>query len=510
MPQIGTSAAEGIALNHIHTSAPYGVIVSRDSGRVPLTDRARRKTAARIRPELFLVGLPTLLIILLYISLFPHALGLPFDYSCAALAAVLCAVAYWWHRTCGRFDWTEPPVWTSAWVFLNVIASIWVLDRQYIPAIPWLDYSRDMPKAVALIGVGLVAMWGGHVAGVRGRPSSRLTGPPRVAIALTIWVACTLPLIGGVALNAGIAREATGPLDRWTNYIAFSTALATLARNALIIQYLRVRPRFGWCLVGVSVAYELVLSIVAAKKGFALSIIMLAMCVYYGTKRVRLAYWLPAAALVLFFVPVVTLFRANTAMSADSSLSGRVSTLRYTIRDTAANTSVAQLGDALIYTVVGRQGGLLASDASIMSIHPDVQPYLGGQIVAEIVQSIIPRVVLPTKPIGVSSLYFNTMLYWGAHSEHTFTAIGQCGDAYRAGGWLVVVLWSVFAGWFLGRQYRSIAYSRPPVACAWYVTVLFLAFYYENDLCACCLRLVEFCPLLWLIARYAITKKPTH
>jgi len=469
------------------------------SVRVP----ARKKSDHFTGVVLLFLLFPLILIVATIAEFPPHAFGGLFDASCAALGTVLLVVMLWWRLKRGFLDWTEPPVWTSIWVYLNVVAPTWLLDRNGVPQIAALNYSVDMPKAVALIGVGLVALWAGYIASTQRHARRQPNRPPMVAQTFLIWIFGAVLMAWSGLADAG-SSGSVSVFDKWLNYVAFFCYLSVLARSVLLIYYLRVRPRFGWILVAVSVVYEVGFSVVAAKKGFAISLLMLAMCVYYGAKQLRVGYCLLAGLLVLFFVPVVNTFRVNKALSFDASFDGRISALSKAVGE-VANTSAGELSLDVANTVVGRQGSMLATTASVMAHHPTVLPYEGLELGGEFLRALMPRALWPAKPAGLSSLYMNTTRYWGASTEYALTAIGQFADAYRAGGWIFVVAWFMLSGWFLGYLYQRGAAGRDPISSAWYITLLFVVFYYENDLTTCALRIVTFCPLMWFAMRYLMT-----
>lgn len=437
----------------------------------------------------------------------PHVIGRDFDIVCSAAAVGLTLLMLFWNRHEGTLDWTEPPVWISFWVFLNVVCPVWLMARREELQTTLLGLTVDMPQAVILICVGLLGLWAGHMIQPSSRKWRRCFRVPIVERAAAVWVfgvlAMTFTTVAGIGRNP-IAGELG--MERWANYLQFAAALGVLARNVLLIHYLRERPHIGWRLVAASLLFDVSISVLAAKKGFVISLFMLAMCIHYGTRKIRLQHVIGAALITAFFVPVVNTSRVLQALQPDAQFEGRAAALGEAIQSVASREA-RELGEDLSATVVGRQGSLLTTTALVQAVHPSVSSYEGWNLAVEIGRSLVPRFLSPNKTIGASELYRATTRYWGAATEYSFTSIGQFADAYRAGGYAFLFGWFALTGWLLGKFYYRGDGGRDPVSSAWYVTVLFTVLYYEHDLTTCVVRLVQFCPLMWALLHVITTSR---
>jgi hypothetical protein len=149
--------------------------------------------------------------------------------------------------------------------------------------------------------------------------------------------------------------------------------------------------------------------------------------------------------------------------------------------------------------------------ASAMFLHPNLQPFVGLEMVEYFFPQLIPRVLFPFKSTERPSLYMITTTYGGAPSEYSFTAIGQFADSYRAGGWATVIIWFGVLGIFTAWLYLEGPGSGNLAGTVFYITVLTLILRYDFDTATILIQLIQFGILLWLIVMrgmFVWMKKP--
>lgn len=446
-----------------------------------------------------------------------HQFGRPFELAVVCLGLWLLVLVIWWAKKEKRFDPFEYPLWFSIGIFGQVLLPALFFYRSKpigYSGIP-LDLTRYMPRAVILYGVGLSSLWFGYAiaygALAKRRPRyHRLPHQPILDKVITVWAGCAS--ISTAALMVGIQGYLSVRAGwAWENYLATFQLFQWAAWSLFLLIHFRnpTRKTTLWFWMSTLVVFGSILA--AASKGAALVPMWVLMCRYYATHRIHYRSILVVALVGMAVVPVVNGVRSglHTAdTGAGVSLADRNVMLGGAIQQVSNNSILAAAGEA-VETISGRQVGLLHITAAVMQRHPDQAPYVGNELLGYLAQSCIPRFLWPSKPTERPELYRITSTYLGWRNESSLSAIGSFADSYRAGGWIVLVLWSTLLGivsaWLYGRG----PVQGDAAATAFYLVFLTHFITFEMDLGTGVLRLLEMGPLIWFaLSRYLCRIQP--
>jgi len=450
------------------------------------------------------------------LSIQPHVYGLIFELTAAGLGVWLVILMLWWARRRGKFDLFEPPVWLSLNMYLQVVLNVWLLQRDKYAYIPWVreNYATVIPAAVVLFGVALTILWGAY-AWAYNRLSN---GPVKLAASrmhlqavMLIWVMGWIVGIISVVIGTSSYLGAAGSV--WQNYIAFVAIITDAATAALVIYQFRRPSTIGWVWLGVVVLTDIGLPLVAGSKSFALSLLWLAIYIYYATNRLPKRWLAVGFVVVVLLVPVVNQFRDilwKVGESQAASFTGRLESLADAMSATLSQPVSSAFEDTR-QTFEHRQGNMLDLTASVLYLTPSQLPYVGSEMAQYFFQQIIPRVIWLDKPTARPQIFYITSTYGSAPSEYAFSEIGLAADSYRAGGLPTVAIWFVFMGLFSAWLYHHGIVRGGTAGIVFYVTVLVHIIRYEADITTTSIYLIGFGPLIWLIVtRIMFTPETTE
>lgn len=441
----------------------------------------------------------------------PHALGTTFDVAAALLGLLLGILIWLWAHWRGKFDLFEPPIWISLNLYVQVVANVWLLQRDKPSTIRWLIDNPGMySQAVVLFGLGLSALWLGyaltfHALGKSRRFQSAPQPTPRIGIAAAVWLAGTAIAIISVLFGTStyLGRNVGSTLS---NYLFFVDLTTKTAAAVLIIEHFRHPTRAGrWWLVAV-VVLSIVIGLFSGSKVFLLDILWLIMLIYYARGSIP-ARW-PTLLLVafIFLVPVVNTYR--TVLYRFDVGTGVGTSDRVVALGEALTTSVTQpLGsavDASRDTFERRQGSIMHLTASALYLHPNIIPLMGDQMAEFLPAQLIPRVLWPVKPNMPDALMYKTTIYTGAPFETSLSTLGQFADSYRAGGWIGTFAWLLVIGVFSGWLYVQGPYRRSFPGTVFFVTVLSQILRYDKEMLLTIIQLLQFATLLWILINWGL------
>jgi hypothetical protein len=206
-------------------------------------------------------------------------------------------------------------------------------------------------------------------------------------------------------------------------------------------------------------------------------------------------------------VPTVNTFRANLYVAgydraAGAGFGDRLPILLSSLGSTMSNP-LSGLAQQTRTTFERRQGSLLEITAAIMSVHPKIKPFVGPDLIATFAEQAIPRILWPGKPSGHPELYLILSAYLGL-PDHSWATPGQFADAYRAGGWLLVVLWFCSLGALMAWFYTRGPGTGDLGGTAFYLLMLTSFVTYDGHVMRTTLELLKFGTLLWLANRYLL------
>ena len=448
------------------------------------------------------------------ISLRAHALGGAFEVAAAGLGVWLTLIIIWWARQRGKFDPFELPVWISVNVYVQVVLNVWLLQRDWLPSTPWLryGYQSKMVLAVLLFGVSLTALWAGYVWAYRQLDRSPhwiepSAGPIRMGAVIAIWfLGWTISSLAVVATIQGYLGAAPSRILAWMNYLNLVDFISIAAGSALVIYHFRRPTLLGWLWLAVMLGSNLVSALIAGSKSFALSLLWLAIYIYYAKGKLPTRWLAVGLIVVIVVVPIVNVYRANL-QAIDTgrgvALSARLQALGEALQEVREKPTSSLVEDTR-YTFERRQGNMLDVTASTISLHPSVIRFIGLDMAEYFLRQLIPRVLWPNKPTDRPSFLLITTTYSGAHTEYSFSEIGLFADSYRAGGWPFVVIWFMALGAFSAWLYRQGPGSGNMAGTVFYIAMLTGVLRYEREVTTLLLRLIQFGPLIWIITMFVM------
>jgi hypothetical protein len=438
-----------------------------------------------------------------------HVLGLAFEVVAAGLGMWLSAVIVWWARQRGRLDLFELPVWISLNAYVQVILNVWLLQRDELPPILFLrsyDYQTLATQAVVLMGVGLTALWAGYVWAFRRLDRQPDLIRPR-ADGLRLWPTIGVWAIGWIVGIGAVVLGVQGyePVVagwNWINYLNFISLFTTAAQVALMTIHFQRPSLVGWVWVTVVIVVHILTSLAVATRGAALIFIQLIIIAYYASGRLSRRFILSAIVALVVLVPPANAVRQ--ALIASTSTTEREFTTRIGVAvEELANLSVPEAFDQVSELFRGRQGSALFTAAAVLLLHPTTMPYIGGQVLVAIPAALIPRALWPGKPTVNLEAYQTTELYRDAGTGGG-TAIGLFSDAYRWGGWLVMVLLLFAVGALCAWLYQQGPGSRNFAGTAFYIALGLGIVTYDTSLFKLIMDLLQKGTLVWVITMFVL------
>jgi hypothetical protein len=450
------------------------------------------------------------------IRLGSHRLGDAFELAAAGLGILVAGMVYWWARRRGRLDPFDAPVWFSVNAYGQVVLNVWILQRDqgFSGYVSSMTTESAPAMAVFLMGVGLLAFWGGYLAATRflssrPRPVQHRPGKPRWRLIILLWFVCEVLEVLSV-ISGGSGYLALGA-SIWTNYLAFAAHLGDLATFLLLLQHFRYPRTIGWLWLFALVATNVSLGLVMGTKSAVFVLLYAVMAIYYVRRRLSVRWLAVGFLALLVIVPTVNTFRANLYAAgfdrtAGAAFGDRVPILHSSLASTLSNP-LSGLAEQTRDTFEQRQGSLLEITVAIMAVHPTLRPFIGLDILAYFAEQTIPRVFWPGKPAGHPNLYLILSSYLGL-PDHSWATPGQFADAYRAGGWPFVIIWLSLLGalsaWFYSHGPRT----GDLAGTAFYLLLLTSFVTYEDHIVTTTMEFLKFGVLLLLANRYLLFKPP--
>jgi hypothetical protein len=153
-----------------------------------------------------------------------------------------------------------------------------------------------------------------------------------------------------------------------------------------------------------------------------------------------------------------------------------------------------------------RQSSIMEVTAAMMASHPEYYPFLGRELFSQILIQSIPRFLWPEKPSGRVDFY-NIMSLYFDRPDTSFASPGQAGDAYRTGGWGMVIIWHLLLGglgavlYFWGPQRKNISNT------VFYIIAIFQFIPYDEAIFISIQRGLIFGSILLIILNYVMHKR---
>ena len=440
----------------------------------------------------------------------PHMLGAEFELASGVLGLWLVLIILLWAGRQGRLDPFELPTFISLNVYGQMILPTWLLIRDRISPIPWLqsDPGSKMTMAVLLIGFGLTCLWAGYIwlslRMMHTTPAHTSGfGPFRTVPTFALWfITWAISFLSIVAGAQGWAGQLQGFV--WGNYLSFIDMVAWATSIALAFHYFRNPSPFGWVWLAVMTGTRLYATLLIGSRGAVFVFLGIIMIYYYARRRLSIP-WLVVAVFALIFLSAAgTSIRENLIQRDTGSGVG------YTDRIAAVIESLFQVADRSLESLLGqtqelmvqRQTSLLDITASVVYVHSRNQTYVGSEFLQYLGVQMIPRLIWRGKPTLVP-LYDISGLYYGFQTAG-LSAIGLFGDSYRMGGWvasaLILGLIGILSAWLYQRGPRREDFAMITL----YLTLMTRTIQYDTNLASLILDLIQKGVLIWLILRFVM------
>lgn len=318
-------------------------------------------------------------------------------------------------------------------------------------------------RALWLVAVGMTAWAIGYFTGpgqlargVAAQGMAKLSGrrAPEVRSLAAPWILYAIGLgarLAGIATTGrlGYVGDAAAAVSSSTGYQGILTALSLCAPLAVAAASLQVfRERLPGARVTLAVLFLVELAFGAAaggKQSFVIAV--LAVAIPFAAARRRL----PGVALmafVLVFLAVVIPFnrtyRSTVRQGAVTLTPGQaIQAAPGILRQVVTGQSLVMLPDSVDY--LAQRIREIDSPAIIVQRTPGQIPFLSPlQLIEAPIAGMVPRVIWPGKPVGVTGYRFSQEFFGLPPTLYTSTADTEIGGLYWYGGWIPVL-----AGMFL-------------------------------------------------------------
>jgi hypothetical protein len=332
-----------------------------------------------------------------------------------------------------------------------------------------------------------------------------VAGPIRLPTVIAIW------FVGWLISNLSIAAGMRGysPTVQgwtWSNYLSFIGLVGGAAGSALMLYHFRRPTMLGWIWLLSTLGFGIVSALAIATRSAALVFLRLVMHIYYAKGKLYWWWLIVGLASLAFLVPAANAIRANL-LTRDTgggvTFSERLDVVGRSLQE-VLNSSPRDLIDDTTHTFKDRQGSLLHTTASVVTLHPATMPFVGLDMLKYFLQQLIPRLLWPGKPTGGPQVYMVTSIYADNPSEQGGTAIGLFADSYRAGGWLFVALWFVALGALCAWLYRQGPGSGNLAGTVFYLSMLTTVIVYDTNIVSLALHLIQMAPLVWAMTMFVL------
>lgn len=324
-----------------------------------------------------------------------------------------------------------------------------------------LRYGRGVdpsafPGTLVLCALGLFAVCVGYLLApaswrrVAHRFDAWLRGPQRAsstaAQAWRLWsVAIVFAGIQAMTGRLGYLADPTASLSATSSAGVFLSVLSQVGGLGTLVMAYRTAlgPSAGrWLSLGVILGSQVAVGILSAsKEGVTLQVLAAAIGLSQG-RRLRLRWFVAAAAIIALAYPVVTAYRQliNTG-SGRLSLGQVVDQIDFGDLLTSSLTGSEPARGAGVSDTLGRWSRI--GDVAIIERQtPSPIPYASPtELLAAPLVSVVPRSVWPGKPVFATGYELAVRYYGQDTSTYSSAAATPYGDLYRHGG-----LWTVLAG----------------------------------------------------------------
>jgi hypothetical protein len=327
------------------------------------------------------------------------------------------------------FDPSKPPIWkaltASAVGFISFAAGYKIVARKSVVGRKlWLDRKWDFARAntvsIAFLIVGLLGF-------------------------------LTVRVVGGSFFYFILLDpEIKGPSDMqaWFFYLFWICVLVEVGALIQCGCWLSTGRRTLWTIVFCTVA--LLSTFLLARYFTVLFLIILALCWHYKKRKITIIQVGILLVLVVAYLGFAGLYRELISPAVGAG-------------DTAELVELAGQQDKLVVRYVVNNLEELSNLSEVISMTRSELPYQLGLTFTPIIVKPVPRVLMPSKPLGASAL-FTRQIDPTAYENGFVTAIGAFGEWYLNFWWLGIILGMALTGALTASAYRHMRatneYSR--------------------------------------------------
>ncbi len=318
------------------------------------------------------------------------------------------------------FDSGKAAVWGALWAsglgfVCFAIGYKIVLRNSSVRRMGWLDRSWNLRRADAM-GLGFL------FAGLVGFLAVRVLGGSFFYFIL---------------LDPDI--KAPGEIKPWFFYLLWICLLIQVGALIQLGSWLSTGRRTLWTVLYCILA--LLSTFFLARYFTVLFLVMTAVTWHYQRNRVRAFQVVALFLLVVAYLGVAGLYREWISPGYNLDEAGDLVQL------------ASQQKELVLHYVVGNLEELY-NLSEVISMTPSELPYQFGSTFTPVFLKPIPRVLMPTKPLGASAV-FTRQLSPGSYDSGLVTALGAWGEWYLNFSWLGLVLGMALTGALCSAAYQA-------------------------------------------------------
>jgi len=238
--------------------------------------------------------------------------------------------------------------------------------------------------------------------------------------------------------------KAPGEIKSWFFYLLWICLLIQVGALVQLGIWLSTGRRPFWTALYCILA--LLSTFLLARYFTVLCLIMLALSWHYQRRRIRAIQVVILVFLVIGYLGVAGLYREWISPGYNLDKAGELTEL------------AGQQKELVLRYVVGNLEEL-SNLSEVISMTPSHLPYQFGLTFTPVILKPIPRVLMPTKPLGASAL-FTRQLSPGSYESGLVTALGAWGEWYMNFSWPGILLGMALIGALCSAAYQAMRRSK--------------------------------------------------
>src|SRR6266478_2754058 len=311
---------------------------------------------------------------------------------------------------------TSRGLWASVLGFVSFAIGYKIAKRKFNEGRrSWLDRSWNLERA------NIVSLWF-LIIGITGFVAVRVLGGS---------------LLYFISLDSDI--KAPGEVKAWFFYLLWICVFMQVGALLQLGNWLSTGRRTLWTVLYCILA--LLSTFFLARYFTVLFLVMTAVTWHYQRNRVRAFQVVALFLLVVAYLGVAGLYREWISPGYNLDEAGDLVQL------------ASQQKELVVHYVVGNLEELY-NLSEVISMTPSELPFQFGSTFTPVFLKPIPRVLMPTKPLGASAV-FTRQLSPGSYDSGLVTALGAWGEWYLNFSWLGLVLGMALTGALCSAAYQA-------------------------------------------------------